>query len=394
MSVLDTFYRDAWAEINLDAIGQNVQTFRRLLPVETTIMAVVKADGYGHGAFQVAQRALKEGVTYLGVAFLEEALELREKGITAPILILSSIPERGIPLAVKSHITLTAYREDILDAIIQSAEELQEKVKIHIKLDTGMGRIGIRHTDELERVLQRALAHPFIEVEGVFTHFSTADEENIDYLDYQHKNLQGFLEYIQERGIHIPLIHSSNSAAAMFYPDKSRHMIRLGISLYGQYPSEFTKTSGVPLYPSFQWKARLSHVKRVVADTKISYGATFATQRDSLIATVPVGYADGYNRLLSNKGFVLVKGQRVPIVGRVCMDQFMVDVTGLEGVEPGDEVVLIGKQGAEEITVDEMAGWLNTINYEVTCMVSKRIPRVYYEDGKIVSICNWILPES
>lgn len=391
---MDTFYRDAWAEIDLDAIGQNVQTFRRLLPVETKIMAVVKADGYGHGAYQVAQRALQEGVTYLGVAFLEEALELREKGITAPILILSSIPERGIPLAVKNHITLTAYREDIIDAIIQSAEELQEKVKIHIKLDTGMGRIGIRDKKELDRLIQRAKEHSLIEVEGIFTHFSTADEENIDYLQYQQKNLQDFLEYILEKGIDIPLIHSSNSAAAMFYPDQSKHMIRLGISLYGQYPSEYGKTSGVHLYPSFQWKARLSHVKKVSAHTSISYGATFVTHEDSLIGTVPVGYADGYNRLLSNKGFVLVKGKRVPIVGRVCMDQFMVDLTGLEGIEAGEEVALIGKQGDEEITVDDMAEWINTINYEVTCMVSKRIPRVYYEGGKIVAICNWILPES
>ncbi|HBI02927.1 MAG TPA: alanine racemase [Paenibacillaceae bacterium] len=390
---MDTFYRDAWAEIDLDAIGKNIQTFRRLLPVETKIMAVVKADGYGHGAYQVAMRALKEGVSYLGVAFLEEALELRQKGVTAPILILSAIPARGLALAVKNHITLTAYREDIVEAIIETAERLNEKVIIHIKLDTGMGRIGIKSVEELERVLTRAMSHPLIEVEGLFTHFSTADEEKVDYFENQQNKLNGFLELLKSKDIHIPIIHSSNSAAAMFYPEKSWHMIRLGISLYGQYPSEYMKETGIELMPAFQWKARLSHVKYVPIDTKISYGATFSTGRESIIATVPIGWADGYNRLLSNKGYVLVKGQRVPIVGRVCMDQFMVDVTDLGEVHPGDEVVLIGKQGDSEITVDEMASWLNTINYEVTCMVSKRITRVYYENEKIVSICNWILPE-
>lgn len=390
---MDTFYRDAWAEIDLDAIGKNVQTFRRLLPVETKIMAVVKADGYGHGAYQVALRALKEGVSYLGVAFLEEALELRQKGITAPILILSAIPVRGLSLAVKNHITLTAYREDILEAIIETAETLNEKAIIHIKLDTGMGRIGIQNVDQLERILTRALSHPLIEVEGLFTHFSTADEENAVYFEYQQNKFQSFLDFIKTKNIHIPIIHSSNSAAAMFYPEKSRHMIRLGISLYGQYPSEYMKETGIELFPAFQWKARLSHVKHVPVDTKISYGATFSTRKESIIGTVPIGYADGYNRLLSNKGYVLIKGQRVPIIGRVCMDQFMVDVTDLEDVKPGDEVVLIGKQGLSEISVDEMASWLNTINYEVTCMVSKRITRVYYENKKIVSICNWILPE-
>jgi alanine racemase len=390
---LDTFYRDAWAEINLDAIGENIQTFRRRLPVETKIMAIVKADGYGHGAYQVAKRALKEGVSYLGVAFLEEALELRQKGITAPIMILSSIPVRGLSLAVKNQITLTAYREDTLEEIIQTAETLREKAVIHIKLDTGMGRIGIQTVEELDRVLTRAISHPLIEVEGVFTHFATADEENKDYFLYQQNKLKMFLDYIASKNIHIPIIHSSNSAAAMLYPEKSQHMIRLGISLYGQYPSEYMKETGIKLMPAFQWKARLSHVKVVPANTKISYGATFTTKRESVIATVPIGYADGYSRLLSNKGYVLVKGQRVPIVGRVCMDQFMVDVTGLENVQPGDEVVLIGKQGEAEITVDEVASWLNTINYEITCMVSKRITRVYYENDQIVSVCNWILPE-
>lgn len=390
---MDTFYRDAWAEIDLDAIGKNVQTFRRLLPVETKIMAIVKADGYGHGAYQVAMRALEEGVSYLGVAFLEEALELRQKGVTAPILILSGIPTQGLSLAVKNHITLTTYREDILEGIIQTAERLNEKAIIHIKLDTGMGRIGVQNVEELERILVRALSHPLIEVEGLFTHFSTVDEEQTDYFEYQQHKFQVFLEFIKSKDIHIPIIHSSNSAAAMFYPEKCWHMIRLGISLYGQYPSDYMQETGIKLFPAFQWKARLSHVKHVPAGTKISYGATFSTEKESIIGTVPIGYADGYNRLLSNKGYVLVKGKRIPIVGRVCMDQFMVDVTDLEGVQPGDEVVLIGKQGDSEITIDEMASWLNTINYEITCMVSKRITRVYYENEKIVSICNWILPE-
>lgn len=387
------FYRDVWTEIDLDAIGENMRTFRSYLPAETKIMAVVKADAYGHGAFQVADKALREGADWLAVALLDEALELREKGITAPILVLSSFPARGITWALQQDIAMTVYQIELLEEIIRQAEAAGKKARIHIKLDTGMGRIGIRQKEKLREFAARCHTK-WIEVEGVFTHFATADEADRTYTMEQMARYEEMVACLEEENISPALLYTNNSAAAMFYPHKSRHIIRLGISLYGQYPSSYMKTTGMKLRPAFQWKARLSHVKQVPAGTKISYGSTHITEKDAVIATIPVGYADGYNRQLSNRGEVLVHGQRAPIVGRVCMDQFMVDVTGIENAAVGDKAVLIGCQGDEEITADEMAEWLSTINYEITCMVSRRVPRVYIENGTIVSISNKLLPDS
>ncbi|MBN6187693.1 alanine racemase [Aneurinibacillus sp. BA2021] len=385
------YYRDVWAEINLDAIGKNIQTFRNHIPQETKIMAVVKADGYGHGAYEVAQRALAEGAEWLGVALLDEALELRSRGITAPILVLSSFPVRGIAHALQHDIAMTVYQVEYLDEVCRIAGKMKKQARIHIKVDTGMGRIGMRSTEELLTFCKQAAACPWVTMEGLFTHFATADEEDTAYTLSQYEQFKQFVDELTAEGIAIPLLYTNNSAAAMFYPERSRHMIRLGISLYGQYPSGYAKSTNLPLQPAFQWKARISHVKRVPAGTKVSYGATYETPMEAVIATIPVGYADGYNRTLSNKGYVLIKGRRARIVGRVCMDQFMVDVTHIPDVTVGEEAVLIGRQGQEEITVDEMAEWLGTINYEVTCMVSKRVPRVYMEKGRAVSVSNHIL---
>ncbi|WCK54991.1 alanine racemase [Aneurinibacillus sp. Ricciae_BoGa-3] len=388
---MEQFYRDAWAEIDLDAIGENLRIFRRHIGEHVKIMAVVKADGYGHGAYEVASKALEQGAAYLGVALLDEALELRARGIDAPILILSSIPERAIKVAVENNISMTVYRKDSLNSIVQVANSLNRKARLHIKLDTGMGRIGIRDEEELVELYEIVKAAPCIEVDGLFTHFATADEEDTSYFRVQQERFNAFLNRIDQLKWHIPLIHCNNSAAAMFYPQESRHMIRLGISLYGQYPSPYTKSTGMRLSPAFSWKANVTHVKCIKAGESVSYGAVFTAEKETVVATVPVGYADGYNRLLSNRGEVLIKGTRAKVIGRVCMDQFMIDVTEVPGVEPGDEVVLIGKQGDSMISVDEMADWLSTINYEVTCMVSKRIPRVYYENGKQISLSNRIL---
>jgi alanine racemase len=390
MGETEAFYRDVWIEIDLDAIGENIRTFRKHIPAETKIMAVVKADGYGHGAYQVARKALHEGAEWLGVALLDEALELRRKGITAPILVLSSFPVRGIHLAILHDVTMTVYQLDMLKEICREAEKQQKRARIHIKVDTGMGRIGMRTVDELVAFFDVARTCPWVEVEGMFTHFATADEEDETYTLEQYRAFQNFVDELAKRNITVPLLYTNNSAASMFYPERSRHMIRLGISLYGQYPSHYAKTTNIPLAPAFQWKARVSHVKRVPAGTKVSYGATYEAPMEAVIATIPVGYADGYNRLLSNKGYVLLKGRRAPIVGRVCMDQFMVDVTHIPDVTVGEETVLIGRQRTEEISVDEIAGLLSTINYEVTCMVNKRVPRVYKENGCIISVSNYI----
>lgn len=384
------YYRDVWAEINLDAIGKNIRTFRKHIPAETKIMAVVKADGYGHGAYRIAQKALNEGAEWLGVALLDEALELRSQGITAPILVLSSFPIRGIEVAIRHDISMTVYQQDIVKEICREAEKLQKTARIHMKVDTGMGRIGMRTVEELRAFVDFTHTCPWIEIEGMFTHFATADEEDTAYTLEQYRMFEGLIDELEAYGSTVPLLYTNNSAAAMFYPEKSRHMIRLGISLYGQYPSDYAKTTNIPLVPAFSWKARVSHVKRVPKGTKVSYGATYEAPQEAVIATIPVGYADGYNRLLSNKGYVLIKGERAPVVGRVCMDQFMVDVTHIPDVAVGEEAVLIGSQGNDEISVDEMAKWLATINYEVTCMVSKRVPRVYMENGRVVSVSNRI----
>ncbi|MFT9848899.1 alanine racemase [Aneurinibacillus sp. REN35] len=391
MSGMGEYYRDVWAEVNLDAIGENIQTFRKHIPQEAKIMAVVKADGYGHGAYEVAQRALAEGAEWLGVALLDEALELRTQGITAPILVLSSFPVRGVELALSHDITMTVYQVEYLREVGRIAEKMQRQARVHIKVDTGMGRIGMRSVEELLAFCEQAKKCSWIQIEGMFTHFATADEEDTSYTLEQYQEFQRFVDELTKVGVTIPLLYTNNSAAAMFYPERSRHMIRLGISLYGQYPSGYAKTTHIPLTTAFQWKARISHVKRVPTGTKVSYGATYEAPIEAIIATIPVGYADGYNRMLSNKGYVLVKGRRARVVGRVCMDQFMVDVTHIPNVAVGEEAVLIGHQGQEEITVDEMAEWLGTINYEVTCMVSKRVPRVYMEKGRIVSVSNRIL---
>jgi len=368
----EPYYRSTWVEVDLQAIADNIKTFRAHLPGQTKIMAVVKADGYGHGAIPVAKAALVAGAEYLGVAMLEEAIELRQAGITAPILVLGYIPAEFVAIAIEHDVTITVYHEELVPEIQAAVEKLNKEAKVHLKIDTGMGRIGVRTKEEFTRLLGAVQQSPRIKLEGAFTHFACADEEDSSYTEQQLQQFTKILETYE-----IPLIHCSNSAAAILFPNQGYNMIRLGISLYGQYPSAYTKGKGVQLKPAFSLKAKVSHVKQVPAGAFISYGATYQVKEPSYIATVPIGYADGFSRSLSNRGSALIRGKRVPIIGRICMDQLMVDVSSVPDCRLGDEVVLIGKQGVEEITVDEVADLLHTINYEVTCMISKRVPRIY-----------------
>ncbi|MBP1930034.1 alanine racemase [Ammoniphilus resinae] len=368
----EPYYRSTWVEVDLQAIADNVRAFRAHLPQQTKIMAVIKADGYGHGAIPVAKAALASGAEYLGVAMLEEAIELRQAGITAPILALGYIPSEFVAIAIQHDVTMTVYHEELIPAIQTAAEKLNKNAKVHLKVDTGMGRIGVRTKEEFSQLAVAICQSPRIELEGAFTHFACADEEDSSYTGQQ---LQHFTKILESS--EIPLIHCSNSAAAILFPNQGYNMIRLGISLYGQYPSTYTKGKGVQLKPAFSLKAKVTHVKQVPAGTFISYGATYQVKESAYVATIPIGYADGYSRSLSNRGSVLIRGKRVPIIGRVCMDQLMVDVSSVPDCRLGDEVVLIGKQGNQEITVDEVADLLHTINYEVTCMISKRVPRIY-----------------
>ncbi|WP_241154338.1 alanine racemase [Staphylospora marina] len=381
------YARDTVVEVNLDAIAHNVSAFRRHLPAGTEIMAVVKADAYGHGAIPVAREALAAGATRIGVAFVDEGIQLRRAGITAPVLVLGYTPPRAAEYALAHDLTLTVYSEESLEAVEQAAARLGTRAKIHVKTDTGMGRIGLKPGEVLPFV-RKALACAHVEVEGLYSHFATADERDTAYARRQEREFAGIVEEMNREGIRIPVLHLANSAGAIAFPEGANSLIRLGISMYGFYPSAEVNRESVALMPALSFKTRIVHLHRPAEGTGISYGRTYIARGDETIAVIPVGYADGFNRLLSNRGFALVRGRRVPVAGRVCMDQTMLDVSSVMPVNVGDEVVLYGVQGDERITVDEVASLLGTIHYEVTCMLGARVPRIYMKNGKPVHIVN------
>ncbi|MFD1394328.1 alanine racemase [Kroppenstedtia eburnea] len=387
MEKSNRYFRDTVALIDLDAITHNVSQFRRRLPAGCRLMAAVKANAYGHGSVPVSRAALAAGATDLAVAFLDEALELRAGGITAPILVLGHIPDRGIEPALKAGITLTVFDEAGVEKIAEVAARTGRRARLHIKVDTGMGRIGLWE-DAAVPFAERWARDPRVTVEGLFTHFATADEMDKSYAVEQHGRFLRVLQQFQDRGIRIPVVHCANSAAAIDLPEWSHGMIRLGISMYGYYPSAQVSRVRVRLRPALTLKTRIVHLKRPPAGTGISYGKTAMVSGNQWIATLPIGYADGYSRQLSNRGAALVRGRRVPVIGRVCMDQTMLDVTSAMPVKVGDEVVLYGKQGNEEIHVDEVADLLGTISYEITCMLGHRVPRLYLRSGRVTEVNN------
>jgi alanine racemase len=382
------FYRPHWVEVNLDAIQSNVKAFREALPNNVKLMAVVKADAYGHGSVPVAQAALDAGANQLGVAFLDEALVLRRQGIDAPLLVLGYTDPEGCQEAILHDISVTVYRLEMLKPIAVAAAALGRPAKLHIKVDTGMGRLGVTSTEELLAIVAAVEEHPYLLWEGLFTHYACADEEDKAYTHQQAKRMKQFIQAIEEKGFRVPLVHSANSATGMDTPELAFDLVRLGISLYGFYPSEQVQKDRIALQPALQWKARVVHLKEVEQGTSISYGATYRAQGVERIATIPVGYADGYSRRLTGVASVLIRGQRAPIVGRICMDQLMINVTHIPEVEMGDEVVLLGRQDNEAIPAEELAAWLGTINYEIPCMINHRVPRVYTHGGQVVRIIN------
>lgn len=378
-----SFYRDTVAEIDLDAVGHNVRAFRSWLPKKTGIMAVVKANAYGHGAEPVAREALQNGATHLAVSTLDEAIELQETGIDVPILVMSYIPERGLSEAIARGIRITVYHPDHLQQVIAAATAANIQAILHLKADTGMGRLGAR-LHEMPKLVQKVLAHKCLLLEGLFTHFACADEKDKSHTHQQAQRFARILQACEQLGAQFSLVHCGNSATAIDLPQYGFNMVRVGISLYGLYPSPEVSRTNVSLQPVMSLKTRIVHLKRVPAGTGISYGTTYRSAKEETIATLPIGYADGFNRLLSNRGSALVRGRRVPIVGRICMDQTMLALPEDLDANLGDEVVLYGRQGVEEIHVDEIAALLGTINYEITCMVSRRVPRVYTRNGQIV----------
>jgi alanine racemase len=388
-------FRETWIEVNLDAIKKNIRAIRRHIPEQTKIMAVVKANAYGHGSVGVARHALEYGATSLAVAILEEGIVLRKAGIVAPILVLGFTPLSRVKEAIAWNIELSAFQTDWIkkaDKIVKSTA-FSNRLSIHINVDTGMGRLGVRTKSGLLSVVKALTSSSSLAWAGIFTHFSTADEPDHTLTKAQHELFVTYLHYLKEKGFELPTVHMSNTAATIAFPEYSADMIRLGIGMYGLYPSAYIRQlNHVKLVPALSLKSRFSYVKTMLTPPyTISYGSTYIAKRGEVIGTVPIGYADGYSRALSNRGFVLYRGRRLPIAGRVTMDQMMVSL-GEDSGKQGDEVVIYGKQGNGEITVDEIAEMLGTINYEVVATLSNRIPRLFLEKGVVVEISH-LLPE-
>jgi len=361
------------AVINLGAISHNIAEIRKRIGNKRGLMAVVKADGYGHGAVEVGRVALRSGADSLGVALPEEGQLLREAGIEAPILVLGLIQPEEAYKVVNFRLAQTVTSVELLEALNQEGHKASTEVKVHVKVDTGMGRIGVK-PEEAVSFIRKVKSFKSLNLEGLFSHFSSADEKDKASSQRQLQLFDQVIHEVQLAGIELPKKHIANSAAVLDLPESYYDMVRPGIMVYGLYPSREVSHS-IELKPAMTLKTRVSAVKVVPPGTPISYGRTFITKKKTMVVTLPVGYADGYRRLLSNRGVVLIKGRRVPLIGRVCMDTCMVDVSDVEDVQPGDEVILFG----EEISVDEVAASSGTIVNEVVCAVGKRVPRVYVQ---------------
>ncbi len=386
--------REVWIEVDLDAIKKNVRAIRRHIPNTSKIMAVVKANAYGHGSVEVARQALESGASELAVASVEEGIVLRRAGITAPILVLGFTALSCVKKSAVWNITLSAFQVSWIKKAnrILEKEADSKRLSIHINVDTGMGRLGVRTEEDLLAVVKALKSSTYLSWDGIFTHFSTADEPDTELTMLQHEKFISFLSFLKNQDITLPTVHMWNTAAAIAFPEFSADMIRLGIGLYGLYPSASIKELNlVDLTPALSLKARIAYVKAMVTDPRtVSYGATYIAEPGEIIATIPIGYADGYSRALSNRGFILHRGRRVPVAGRVTMDMIMVSLGENEGKQ-GEEVVIYGKQQGAEISVDEIAEMLGTISYEVLSVLSRRVPRFYFRDGKIIKISAPVL---
>jgi alanine racemase len=378
-----------WAEIDLNAYAHNIKELRRITHPDAMLMAVVKANGYGHGAAEVAREALQNGAEWLGVARINEALELRNAGLEAPILIMGYTPPGLVHELIEFDLTQTVYSYATAESFASKARSLGKKINVHIKVDSGMGRLGLM-TPALvaEKTIRDAHPDPVdvignttklrnLAIEGIFTHFATADSADKSYANQQLEIFLGLLGQLNQNGLLPPIRHAANSAALIDLPESHLDMVRPGIATYGLLPSDEVHTDNVALKPVMALKSRIIHLKKVAAGFNVSYGITYQTAKPTTIATVPVGYADGLNRLFSSSGCMLVHGQKVPIIGRVCMDLTILDVGNIHDVMLEDEVVVFGQQDKASITADELASHLNTINYEIVSTVMARVPRIY-----------------
>ena len=374
-------------KIDLDAISRNFDAVREKAGVK--VMAVVKADAYGHGAIQVA-RLLQDKCAFFGVSSMLEAMELRKAGLHTPILILGHTPVNAYPIAIREGIRPTIFHYEDAQALSRAAQEAGLCAPFHFAVDTGMSRLGFQVTEEAADLCAKIAALPGLVPEGIFSHFATADCADLSRAQQQAERFDRFCRMLQQRGVSVAIRHLDNSAGLMNFPNHYE-MVRSGIITYGMYPSSEVNPELLKLEPALQFLSRVSHVKVLPAGREISYGGTYVTTRDTRIATVPVGYADGYRRSLSGKFYVLIRGKRAPILGRICMDQLMVDVTDIPETAVGDRVTLVGRDGEEVITMEQIAEAADSFNYEFVCGISRRVPRIYVSGGKTVHSVHYLL---
>lgn len=380
------YYR-TYLKIDLDAIEYNIDNVLRKLAGKAKLLAVIKADAYGNGAVEVG-KFLESKCDFFGVACVEEAMELINAGIKTPILVLGGVSPQQYDVIVENDIRIPIFSYEAAQALSDEAVRQNKNIPFHFCLDTGMSRIGFQVNSESADVCKKITELPNITAEGLFSHFATADEENLEKTLAQKKHFSDFVKMLAERGIDIPIKHISNSAGIMVLDD-TFDMVRSGIITYGLYPSAEVDKSLMDIKPSMEWKTHISHIKTLEAGREISYGGTYVTDKETVVATIPVGYADGYPRCLSNIGRVIVNGKYAPILGRVCMDQFMVDITGIPDVKEENEVTLVGCDGELTLTMEEVSEMAHSFNYELPCRISRRVPRVYTRNGEVVKTVNY-----
>ena len=374
-------------KIDLDAIASNMDAIREKAGVP--VMAVVKADAYGHGAVQVA-RLLQDKCAFFCVSSILEAMELRQAGLSTPILILGHTPADAFPTAIREGIRPTIYGLEDALALSKAAQFLELPARFHFAVDTGMSRIGFQVNEEDADICARIASLPGLFAEGLFSHFATADCADLSRAEQQAERFAEFDGMLRRRGVKVPIRHLNNSAGLMNFATPYE-MVRSGIITYGMYPSDEVDPGLLALRPALQWLSRVTHVKTLPAGREISYGGTYVTKADTVVATIPVGYADGYRRNLSGKFYVLIHGQKAPILGRICMDQMMVDVTAIPGVQVGDRVTLVGIDGEEAITMEQISAQADSFNYEFVCGISRRVPRLYVQGGKTIHTVHYLL---
>ncbi|MBR1779097.1 MAG: alanine racemase [Clostridia bacterium] len=395
---MNDFFKRTWAQINLDAIENNFLQVKSALKKGTKIMCVLKADAYGHGAEVLAHEYERLGAEWFAVSNLEEAIQLRDDKILKPILILGFTPPKLALELNRRNVTQTVFSKKYAEELSKEAVSRHVTINIHIKVDTGMSRLGFIFQDkdrDLNSIdeIQYISNLPNLNLEGIFTHFAIADEPGfgVQQTLNQYEKFRFLIEELEQRNVHIPIKHCSNSAAILNYENMNLDMVRAGLILYGLYPSDY-KVKDLNLTPAMELKSVISQIKEVAAGTKVSYGCTYTTEKTTKIATVPIGYADGYIGAFAGKAYMLINGQKARIIGKICMDQLMLDVTDIKDISENSEVVVFGRSGSEYISIDDLAKIAGTINYELLCLLSKRVPRIYVKNSDVVDQLNYICP--